>query len=101
MMSLIRLSGLLLAAAIALLSSAPADAKDKLRVGITLHPYYSWVANIAEDKVEIIPLIKAGFEVHNYEPQPDDIKRASTLDALVMNGIGHDDFALKVLEAAE
>jgi zinc transport system substrate-binding protein len=77
------------------------SAKDKLRVGITLHPYYSWVANITGDKVDIIPLIPAGFEVHNYEPQPDDIKRASTLDVLVMNGIGHDDFALKILEAAE
>jgi len=78
-----------------------ARAEPKLRVGITLHPYYSWVANITEDKVDIIPLIKAGFEVHNYEPQPDDIKRAATLDVLVMNGIGHDDFALKVLDAAE
>jgi zinc transport system substrate-binding protein len=82
-------------------ADATALAKDKLRVGITLHPYYSWVANIADDKVEIVPLIPAGFEVHNYEPQPEDIKRASTLDVLVMNGIGHDDFALKILEAAE
>ncbi len=93
-----------LAAAFACLvlgAGGTALAKEKLRVGITLHPYYSWVANIAEDKVEIVPLIKAGFEVHNYEPQPDDIKRASTIDVLVMNGIGHDDFALKVLEAAE
>ena len=76
-------------------------AQKKLRVGITLHPYYSWVANIAKDQVEIVPLIQAGFEVHNYEPQPDDIKRAATLDVLVMNGIGHDSFALKVLDAAE
>jgi zinc transport system substrate-binding protein len=93
--------------ALAALASAsglilPARAEPhKLRVGITLHPYYSWVANICDDRVEIIPMIKAGFEVHNYEPQPDDIKRAATMDVLVMNGIGHDAFALKVLEAAE
>lgn len=92
---------LVLVAAFLNLEGGKAEAKEKLKVGITLHPYYSWVANIAEDKVDIIPLIKAGFEVHNYEPQPDDIKRAATLDVLVMNGIGHDDFALKVIEAAE
>jgi zinc transport system substrate-binding protein len=92
----------LTAAAIAALGRRGAHAQQrKLRVGITLHPYYSWVANITEDKVDIVPIIKAGFEVHNYEPQPDDIKRAATLDILVLNGIGHDDFALKVLDAAE
>ena len=98
-----KLSRRITIAGLALLGAAtrPARAEKKLRVGITLHPYYSWVANIAEDKVEIVPLIKAGFEVHNYEPQPDDIKRAATLDVLVMNGIGHDSFALKVLDAAE
>jgi hypothetical protein len=28
---------------------APARAEKRLRVGITLHPDYSWVANIAGD----------------------------------------------------
>jgi zinc transport system substrate-binding protein len=102
-MNLLKRASVLAAIGVCLLIGfgGTASAKDKLRVGITLHPYYSWVANITDDKVDIIPLIPAGFEVHNYEPQPEDIKRASTLDVLVMNGIGHDDFALKILEAAE
>jgi len=92
---------MLLLAALALPHIARAQDKRKLRVGITLHPYYSWVANITQGAVDIVPLIEAGFDVHNYEPQPADIRRAATLDVLVMNGIGHDDFALKVLDAAE
>lgn len=90
--------GLLLAASA---RHARGDAQARLRVGITLHPYFSWVANITQGAVDIVPLIDAGFDVHNYEPQPQDIRRARTLDALVMNGIGHDDFALKILDAAE
>jgi zinc transport system substrate-binding protein len=46
----------LAAAALLALGSHAADAA-KLKVGITLHPYYSFVANIVGDRAEIIPLI--------------------------------------------
>jgi zinc transport system substrate-binding protein len=78
-----------------------AQAADKrLRIGITLHPYYSFVANIVGDRADVVPLIDAGFNPHNYQPRPQDMKRATMLDALVMNGIGHDEFAFKIVEAA-
>lgn len=78
----------------------PAMAQKKLRVGITLHPYYSFVANIVGDRAEIVPVIPGEVNPHGYEPGPDDIKRASTLDALVVNGIGHDEFIFKIVEAS-
>ncbi|RBJ64532.1 ABC transporter substrate-binding protein, partial [Pseudomonas sp. MWU12-2534b] len=37
-----------------------ADPAKRLRIGITLHPYYSYVANIVGDKAEVVPLIPAG-----------------------------------------
>ena len=77
-----------------------AFAQKKLRVGVTLHPYYSFVANIVGDRMEIVPVIPGEVNPHGYEPGPDDIKRASTLDALVVNGIGHDEFIFKIVEAA-
>ncbi|PIE71343.1 MAG: ABC transporter substrate-binding protein [Deltaproteobacteria bacterium] len=72
----------------------------KLRIGITLHPYYSFTTHIVGDAADVIPLIGAGFNPHNYRPQPDDIKRCMTLDVLVVNGIGHDEFAFEILDAA-
>ena len=36
---------------------ANAEAAKRLRIGITLHPYYSYVANIVGDKAEVVPLI--------------------------------------------
>lgn len=72
-----------------------------LKVGITLHPYYSYVANIVGDRAVIVPLVDAGFNPHSYELQPADLKRLLTMDALVVNGIGHDEFAFRALEALE
>jgi len=74
---------------------------DKLRVGITLHPYFSYVANIVGDKAEVVPLIPMGFNPHAYEPRAEDIKRISTLDVVVLNGIGHDDFADRMIAASD
>jgi zinc transport system substrate-binding protein len=79
---------------------AHAEAAKRLRIGITLHPYYSYVANIVGDKAEVVPLIPAGFNPHAYEPRAEDIKRIGTLDVIVLNGVGHDDFANVPLLAA-
>lgn len=72
----------------------------RMTVGITLHPYYSFVSNIVGDKADVVPLIGAGYNPHNYNPLPDDMKRAQTLDVLVVNGIGHDQWAFEIMEAA-
>jgi len=80
---------------------ANAEANKRLRIGITLHPYYSYVANIVGDKAEVVPLIPAGFNPHAYEPRAEDIKRIGTLDVIVLNGVGHDDFADRMIATSE
>ncbi len=75
-------------------------ANGKLTVGVTLNPYYSFVSNIVGDRAVVAPLIGEGFNPHNYRPQPEDVKRIMGFDVLVVNGIGHDEFALEILEAA-
>lgn len=72
-----------------------------LTVGVTLHPYYSYVANIIGDKGKVIPLIPEGFNPHAYEPRAQDIRAINDLDVLVLNDIGHDTFARKMIEASE
>jgi len=81
-------------------ATPPQLAGRRLKVGITLHPYYSFVANIVGDRAEVIPLIAGDANPHNYQPQPGDIERAMTLDALVVNGIGHDEWAFEIIKAA-
>ncbi len=83
-------------------SAGPCLALDKkLRIGVTLHPYYSWVVNIVGDRAETVPLISVGFNPHAYEPRAEDIRRVGSLDVVVLNGIGHDDFAERMIAASE
>ncbi|MFT5880921.1 MAG: zinc transport system substrate-binding protein [Moritella sp.] len=83
-----------------LASSVPLQAAEKLTIGITLQPYYSYVKAVVGDKAEVLPLVDEGFNPHNYLPQPNDLRRLKQMDVIVVNGIGHDDFALKVIKAA-
>jgi len=71
-----------------------------LKIGVTLHPYYSFAANIVGDRAEVVPLIEAGNNPHNYTPQPNDMKRVLEMDALIVNGIGHDEWAFEIVRAA-
>jgi zinc transport system substrate-binding protein len=81
-------------------SAHAAEGDGVLKVGITLHPYYSFVANIVGDRAEVIPLINAESNPHGYSPQPDDMRRATEMDVMVVNGIGHDEWAFEIIEAA-
>ena len=70
------------------------------KIGITLHPYYSFVANIVGNTADVVPLISSDANPHGYTPQADDMKRCTTLDVLVVNGIGHDEWAFEIVKAA-
>ena len=80
--------------------SGAQEGDDTLTIGITLHPYYSFVANIVGDAAEVVPLIDAGMNPHNYTPRPDDMRRILEMDALVVNGIGHDEWAFEIVRAS-
>ncbi len=73
---------------------------EKMKIGVSLHPYYSFVTNIVEDRAEVVALVENGNNPHGYRPQPADIERAMDIDAVVINGVGHDEFAVNILKAA-
>ncbi len=77
-------------------------AKDKLKIGVTLHPYYSFVTNIVEDKAEVFPAVRLDlYDSHSYQPKPEDVKLMNSFDVLVINGIGHDEFINEIYEATD
>ena len=78
------------------------SASAALRVGVTLHPYYSWTANILAGVpgAEVIAVLPGEIDAGNYQPSPDDIAKLAQLDAIVINGIGHDDFIRPMIEAS-
>ncbi len=73
-----------------------------LKVGVTLHPYYSWTANVIAGvpDAEVVPVLPGEIDAGNYQPSPDDIAKLAKLDAIVINGIGHDDFIRDMIKAS-
>ena len=73
-----------------------------LKIGVTLHPYYSWTRNVVGDLPgdEVRPILPGEIDAGDYQPRPEDIKKITDLDAIVINGIGHDDFILSMIKAS-
>jgi zinc transport system substrate-binding protein len=71
-----------------------------LRIGVTLNPYYSWVANVGGSAVTVVPVVPAGADPHSYQPRAEDLAALESLDAVVVNGLGHDGFLEPMLKAA-
>ncbi len=73
-----------------------------LKIGVTLHPYYSWTKNVVGTLpgYEVRSLLPGEIDAGDYQPRPDDIKKLADLDAIVVNGIGHDDFIMPMIKAS-
>ena len=82
--------------------SATPTTTGPLRIGVTLHPYYSWTANVIAGVAgaEVVPVLPGEIDAGNYQPSPDDIAKLAKLDAIVINGIGHDDFIRPMIKAS-
>jgi zinc transport system substrate-binding protein len=82
-------------AALTLLAAAP------LEVGVTLHPYYSWAANVTAGlPIEVRSVLPGEVDVGSYQPRPQDVAGLAGLDVLLVNGLGHDDFIGPMLKAS-
>src|SRR4029077_11208496 len=86
------------------ISIPPAGAQPPavLKIGVTLHPYYSWTRNVVGNLpgYEVRPILPGEIDAGDYQPRPEDIKKIADLDAVVINGIGHDDFIMPMIKAS-
>jgi len=72
-----------------------------LKVGVTLHPYFSWTKSVVGDTgVEVRPILPGEIDAGDYQPRPEDIQKIADLDAIVVNGVGHDDFIFDMIKAS-
>jgi zinc transport system substrate-binding protein len=73
-----------------------------LKIGVTLHPYYSWTKNVVGTLpgYEVRSILPGEVDVHDYQPRPEDIKKLVDLDAIVVNGLGHDDVIFAMIKAS-
>ena len=65
---------------------ASSEQSGKLKVAVTLFPYYDFVRQIAGDQVDLQMVIPAGMDSHSFEPTPADIRTIQHADVLISNG---------------
>jgi len=70
----------------------------KLKVCTSFYTVYDFVKKIGGDKIEIINLVPAGVEPHDFELTPKDLVVLSKADVLFCNGLGMEAWLDKVKE---
>jgi zinc transport system substrate-binding protein len=77
-------------------------ATGSLKIGVTLHPYYSWTRNVIGTLpgYEVRALLPGDIDAGDYQPRPEDIKKLVDLDVIIVNGIGHDDFIFPMIKSS-
>ena len=82
-------------------AAAPSPAPRRLQVGVTLHPYFSWTAKVVRGcDVDVVPILPGEVDAGDYQPRTQDIAKIAGLDAIVVNGVGHDDFVFDMIKAS-
>lgn len=72
---------------------------DKLSVVTTIYPMYDFVNQIAGDRVEVINLVPAGIEPHDFELSTGDMALIEEAQLFVYNGANMEHFVDKTLQA--
>ncbi len=90
----------LLATACGASSASRSASAHSLKVVATTTVFADIVRNVGGDRVLVTSIIPAGAGPEDYEPKPDDAKKLADADLVVSNGVGLDDFLVRLTAAA-
>ncbi|MEY8355469.1 metal ABC transporter substrate-binding protein [Lachnospiraceae bacterium 54-53] len=84
-------------------SSEAASEADggKLKVVASFYPMYDFAVKVGGDKAEVINMVPAGTEPHDWEPAAGDITELEQAGVFVYSGAGMEHWAEDVLESLE
>jgi len=81
-------------------SSGPMPAPGALKVVATTTVLADMVRQVGGTNVDVTSIVPKGAVVETFDPSPRDIAAVSAADLIVMNGLGLDDWLLRVIKAA-
>jgi zinc transport system substrate-binding protein len=76
-----------------------AQSKEKLKVVTSFYPMYEFSKQVAGDHADVVVLVPAGTEPHDWEPSAKDMALLSEADIFVYNGIV-EEWAEKAINSA-
>lgn len=80
-------------------SSSPASPAT-LRVVATTTVFADIIRNVGGDRVSVVSIIPPGVGPEDYEPKPDDARKLTDAQLVVSNGLGLDDFLVRLISSA-
>jgi len=82
-----RLSILILALTLAMLSPGISAAEGRLKVATTFTVIADMARNVAGDAADVVSITKPGADIHGYQPTPGDLVAVSDADLILWNGL--------------
>lgn len=73
----------------------------KIRITTSFYTMYDFAKKIGGDKVEVINLVPAGTEPHDWEPSTKDLIEMEKSDIFIYNGAGMEQWVDDVLESLD
>lgn len=73
--------------------------EEKLKIVTTIYPIQNFTEEIAGDKAEIINLVPAGMEPHDFELSTGDMQLIEEADVFIYNGAGMEHFVDKTISS--
>ena len=93
---------LILLAACSNTSTTEENAEDKkITIMTSIYTLYDFTSKIAGDRAEVINLVPAGAEPHDFEPTPKDMANLSKADIFIYNGGGYETWIEDVLNSID
>ncbi|HWI61844.1 MAG TPA: metal ABC transporter substrate-binding protein [Symbiobacteriaceae bacterium] len=82
---------------------APAFAGDagKVKVATSFYPMYEFARAVGGDRVDLINLVPAGTEPHDWEPTPGHIKALNGANLFIYNGAGFEHWVDKTVASLD
>lgn len=78
---------------------AKTDGSGKVTVYTSFYIMYDFTLKIAGDRAEVINMVPAGTEPHDWEPSPKDITGLYNADLFIYSGCGMEGWVTKVLDS--
>lgn len=83
-----------------LVASRPVCSTDRLLVAVSIVPLGDFTRNVGGDRIDVKIMVPAGSSPHIYEPSPAKAKTIANAMVLVLNGVGLEFWADKLIDAA-
>ncbi len=81
-------------------TAAPGAPPERPRAVATINILADFVAQVAQDRVEVTSLIPVGGDPHTYEPVPKDVQRVAESRVVFYNGLGLEKWLEELIENA-